>query len=480
MSTQPRPVAPVIGSEIRASARRGARSLSGGLLALFAGAMALLVVVGFVLLDYKFDQDAHRLVKIMAGMAAGLFVVLQPYLGLWLLPVAVPFLDWLPELPVPGLNTLNGLLLSVFGLWAISKILAREKIGRPANLGMPIAILLLGTVLSWVRGAAIPAGVAYDTLGAAIWVFRGAVVFAPYFITLMMLRGRKDRLWLAGAVVVGLVGESACTMFFGNWMKTRAMGSMAQPNVLGAFLNISTVITAALMLGQSKFWPRLLLFVAVVGGAYATILTISRGAMIALSLGFLYVSVRSSKLVTVVALVAIATSPLWAPAQVKERVMATEQQVEDSDDTQLEGSAQARLDTWNTTVEIAKKHLIDGVGFNGINYILRDTGQKLGLMHTKDSTHNTFLRVLAEMGIIGLGLFLYLLWRCWKLSLAGVRAARTRFDRQLAIGLGGATLAMIVNCWFGDRFFEFDIMCAYWMVCALVNDVVNRQHEEVA
>ena len=240
------------------------------------------------------------------------------------------------------------------------------------------------------------------------------------------------------------------------------------------------MITAALMLGQSKFWPRLLLFVAVVGGAYATILTISRGAMIALSLGFLYVSVRSSKLVTVVALVAIATSPLWAPAQVKERVMATEQQVEDSDDTQLEGSAQARLDTWNTTVEIAKKHLIDGVGFNGINYILRDTGQKLGLMHTKDSTHNTFLRVLAEMGIIGLGLFLYLLWRCWKLSLAGVRAARTRFDRQLAIGLGGATLAMIVNCWFGDRFFEFDIMCAYWMVCALVNDVVNRQHEEVA
>ena len=158
--------------------------------------------------------------------------------------------------------------------------------------------------------------------------------------------------------------------------------------------------------------------------------------------------------------------------------MATNEQVEDSDDTQLEGSAQARIDTWTTSVEIAKKHLIDGVGFGAIGYILRDTGYKMGLWHTKDSTHNTYLRVLAEMGIIGLGLFLYVIWRCWTLSLAGVRAARTRFDRQLAIGLGGGTIAMIVNCWFGDRFFEFDIMCAFWMICALVNDVINRQHEE--
>src|SRR5262249_24572975 len=254
----------------------------------------------------------------------------------------------------------------------------------------------------------------------AIWVFRGAIVFAPYFITLLMLRGRKDRMWLAAAVVIGLVAESLCTMFFGRWMKTRAMGSMAQPNVLGAFLVISTTFAAALMMGRKKFWGRVALFVAVMLGAYATILTISRGAMIALALGFLYVSVRSSKLVTILILVVLATSPIWAPETVKERIMATNEQVENSDDTQLEGSAQARIDTWTTSVEIAKKHLIDGVGFGAIGYILRDTGMNLGLTHTKDSTHNTYLRVLAEMGIIGLGLFLYLIWRCWTLSLAGV------------------------------------------------------------
>src|SRR5262249_30878637 len=148
MSTQPRPVAPVIGSQMRANARRGARSLSGGLIALLAGGIAVVIVVGFVLLDYQFNQRSDRLGKILGGLAAGLFVVLQPYLGLWLLPVAVPFLDWLPELPVPGLNTLNGLLLSVFGVWLISRILARESIGKPMSLGMPIGILILGTILS--------------------------------------------------------------------------------------------------------------------------------------------------------------------------------------------------------------------------------------------------------------------------------------------------------------------------------------------
>jgi O-antigen ligase len=240
----------------------------------------------------------------------------------------------------------------------------------------------------------------------------------------------------------------------------------------------STVFTFSLLLGQKRWWSSLLLLAVVVGGAYASILTVSRAALIALSVGGLYVSVRSSRFVTLLIVATLLSSPLWAPENVKERISGTNQQVEDTDETELEGSAQARIDTWHTAVGIAKHHLIDGVGFGVIGYILRDTGYKAGLTHTKDNTHNTFLRVLAEMGIPGFVVFLYLIWRCWTLSLAGVRAARRRIDRQLAIGLGGGTLAVIVSAWFGDRFFEFDIMCAFWMMCALVNDVINRQHEE--
>jgi hypothetical protein len=76
------------------------------------------------------------------------------------------------------------------------------------------------------------------------------------------------------------------------------------------------------------------------------------------------------------------------------------------------------------------------------------------------------------MGVFGLGLFVWLLWRCWSLSLTGTRLATNRFDRQLAVGLGGATLALVISCGFGDRFFSIEIVGGYWLLCALVQDQV--------
>jgi O-antigen ligase len=148
--------------------------------------------------------------------------------------------------------------------------------------------------------------------------------------------------------------------------------------------------------------------------------------------------------------------------------------VEESDETEFEGSTQARLDTWNTILRLSAEHPIEGVGFGGLGYVLRVTGERLGLEHIKDSPHSTFLRVLGEMGVIGLAVYVLLLWKCWALARDGLRVARDRFERSLAVALGAATVVVAVNCWFGDRFFEFDIMCGFWILAAVVDDVVYR------
>jgi O-antigen ligase len=101
-------------------------------------------------------------------------------------------------------------------------------------------------------------------------------------------------------------------------------------------------------------------------------------------------------------------------------------------------------------------------------------GEELGL-RVKDSAHNTFLRMLAEVGIFGLAAFLAVWWMCWRLAEKGVRAATTRFDRQLAVGLGGMIVAFALSCAFGDRFFEIMIAGNFWVVCALVEDSVRER-----
>ena len=76
------------------------------------------------------------------------------------------------------------------------------------------------------------------------------------------------------------------------------------------------------------------------------------------------------------------------------------------------------------------------------------------------------------MGVFGLAVFVALLVSCLRMSWAGIRAARTRFDRELAVGFGAATIAMAVSCMFGDRFFSVLITGNFWMLAALVNDAL--------
>jgi len=331
-----------------------------------------------------------------------------------------------------------------------------------------------------VRGAAFPTSYSYEIAGAGLQLFRAGVNLSVYFIAFLMARGEKDRKRLAWAIVFGLIAESAVTIVFGRSGRgARAVGSIGQANELGTFLAIYTVVAAALITGFRGFWARATLAVGIAAGTFATVLSVSRGALVALVLGLLYVGFKTSRMMTVLFLLVLATGPLWAPDYLKERLTGTQVEVEGTDETELEGGAQLRVDTWRAIGQIVREHPIDGVGFAGLGYVLPETGEALGV-EVKDSSHNTFLRFLAEMGIFGLALFCWVLWKCWRLGQDAVRAAQSRFDRQVGVGLAAATLVLAISCAFGDRFFNILITGGFWVLCAMANDVwlERRQRDQ--
>jgi O-antigen ligase len=454
--------------------------MSGGGMALVGGLLVAIALTLVIVLDYQFNQPTHRVLKIVAGGLVGLGVLFKPFIGLFLYPIVVPFLPWIPPIPVPGMNALNLLLGGVFLAWATRRVLSHESVVRPSRLGAPILALVVVAALSVVRGAAFPTGYRFEGLDAGLETFRSAVTLSVYFITLWMARGSRDRRVLAWAVVLGLLAEGVTTLLLGrNGSGGRAIGSMGQANELGTYLALYAVLAASLMAGVKNLFGRMLLAAATVAGCVGIVFTVSRGALLAVVLGLLFVGLRTSRLLTMVLLVVLATGPLWAPDYLKQRLMGTQVEVEGTDETELEGSAQLRIDTWSAVMKVITEHPIEGVGFGGLKYILPEAGNQLGL-EVKDSSHNTYLRVLAEMGIFGLGLFVWLLWRCWKLAMDGARAARTRFDRQLSVGLAGATLALAASCAFGDRFFTVLITGPFWVLCALVDDVLQERRGESA
>lgn len=470
MSTTPERAPVSTLRDVRTAARRQARAFPIGLVILGATAFAVLSIVLFVVLDYRFHQDPHRIVKVMLGLVGVGTILSQPMLGLTALPIATPFLGWMPRLPIPGINVLNVLLFAVFGTWALGRVMRHQDVFRDSRLGTTIGLMLGITALSIVRGGAFPTGYTYRVGEAIYALIRCSTTFAVYFIGLAMVRGEKARRRVGWAIVLGLILEAVITIIYGrNGRGQRAMGSFGQSNELGAFLAMFTPFLVALIPGTRRWFGRVVLAVGAALGTFGVMLSVSRGAMVALAAALLFVGLRSSRLLTLILLAGILTSPLWAPDYVIQRVIGT--QVGSEEEARLEGSAQLRLDTWHAIATVVTDHPIDGVGFTGLGDVLPETGEELGV-EVKDTAHNTYLRFLGEMGVFGLLLFLLLLARCLQLSAAGVHAARSRFDRQLAVGFGAATIAMAISCLFGDRFFSILITGNFWMLGALVNDAL--------
>jgi len=464
---------PAAVAEARQAARRAADAWQSSRLgmALAGAGVAAFLMGAFIVLDYTFDQDPHRILKVALGLLAILAIMTRPKTGLLILPVVTPFLPWIPPTPLPGLNALNVLLFAVFGTFALGKVLRRERLFRPNHLGALIGWLLLLCAVSIVRGAAFPTGYGFEAYPAAIVLFRSATTFSLYFIVLAMVDGEGDRRRVLWAVLLGLLLESVATILYGrSGPGGRAIGSIGQSNELGSFVALLSVVAFAMVPAVRSWIGKLMLLGTMFAGSLALIYSLSRGAMVAFLVSLFYVAWRSSKTLFGVLLLTLALSPVWAPDYLKARITSSQVEVEGSDQVTLDKASEARIETWQSLLLVVKAHPIDGVGFTGLGYVLPDIGNALGLADVKDSAHNTYLRMLAEMGVLGLVLFLWLMARCLWLAEKGIRAARTRFDRGLAVGMGGAAISMLIGCAFGDRFWNVLIASGFWVICALVDD----------
>lgn len=346
---------------------------------------------------------------------------------------------------------------------------------------VPLVVMLVLMGLSILRGAAFPVNPDYSAASAAQQVFRAAVTLLGYFVALMMLRGGKDRHVFSWAIVVALLLEALVTIKNGrDGSGGRALGSIGQANELGTFFALYVVVAAALLPAAKSHLARLTLLATLAGGMVGVFYSVSRGALIAVAVGLLFVVLRSSRWLAMLMLLAMISSPLWIPEYMVQRFTETEVEVEGTDVTELEGSAQARIDTWTALTEIISEHPLDGVGFTGLFYVLPEVGAELGLQEVKDSSHNTWLRFQAELGILGLLVLLWVFWRAFRVGLDGIRLARSDWDRQLGVGLAAAALVLALSCAFGDRFFAVNVVGNFWILCALVDTIRLDQQEKAA
>lgn len=204
-----------------------------------------------------------------------------------------------------------------------------------------------------------------------------------------------------------------------------------------------------------------LLCYALVGTTlFATMYTFSRASYLAVVAGALLLGILKDRKMIVVVAIFLFTWQAIVPTAVTQRVTMTK-----DSNGELEASAQERVDLWENAKKTFYNEPIFGTGYATFQY-----GD-----HVDDlkDTHNWFVKVLLETGIIG-GIFaLILLQQMLALAYRLFRHAKDPLYRGLGFGLLLAISASIVlNC-FGDRWTYLEINGLLW---ALIGTAVSASH----
>jgi putative inorganic carbon (hco3(-)) transporter len=186
---------------------------------------------------------------------------------------------------------------------------------------------------------------------------------------------------------------------------------------------------------------------------FATMYTFSRGAYLAVLFGAFVLAVIKDRKLLVVLAVFMMTWQFIVPEAVHQRITMTE-----NSSGQLEESAQARVSIWTAAEQSIESSPTLGNGFATFQY-----GQHLDSL--KD-THNWYVKVMVETGIVGMIIVLVLLQQMLSLSYRLFKRSTDPLYHGLGLGLVVAICACIVANFFGDRWTYLEITAPLWVLIA--------------
>ena len=194
--------------------------------------------------------------------------------------------------------------------------------------------------------------------------------------------------------------------------------------------------------------------------------SLSRGGYLAILAGWLFIGFMKNRVLLVFLVAFLFTWTWWVPKAVNERVSMTY----DQQDNQLDSSSQTRISIWEDALQLFNESPIIGMGFN--------TYQCLHRIRGYEDTHNLYVKILVETGIVGLLLFVAMLWRFVTI---GFRLFRSNdpFFASLGLGLAGWIVAALVANVVGDRWMYMQVCGYMWIIAGFVAKawILERQHE---
>ncbi|MCK5590933.1 MAG: O-antigen ligase family protein [Candidatus Pacebacteria bacterium] len=341
---------------------------------------------------------------------------------------------------------------------AINKELGFAKV-TPINKSIVIYVFIyiIATLIGILAGSIRP-------LTSIFYMVKYFEYFLLYIMVVNCLKDRKQiRFFVYSILLVGLIiSMYAFFMHFSGAARVTAPfeGTSGEPNTLGGYLLLMMMIAIGVFLNVSSIKLRGILALGICVAFPAFLFTLSRGSWFSFIPAYIFLLFLSRKgkfLLLSVSLFLVLQFSIIFPIYVYNRIeytfaTQTTRNFFGREITMDESSA-ARWDVWKNSISHWSRSPIIGHGASSAGSVV----------------DNQYMRVLIEVGIIGLIAFLLLLFAVFKASLKTLRVMRDEpFEHGLTVGFIAGFVGLLVHSLGAATFILIRIMEPFWFLAAIV------------
>jgi putative inorganic carbon (hco3(-)) transporter len=224
-------------------------------------------------------------------------------------------------------------------------------------------------------------------------------------------------------------------------------------NLTGAYLAQFALFFWGFLQFLGRMKARLLGYLLVAITLFAIMYVFSRGAYLCVVAGVAVLGIVKNRGLLAALIVAVVMWQTILPTAVQQRISMTR-----DENGQLDLSAQERVDLWQESWEVIKSNSILGIGFGSYDLMPH--------VHGLGDTHNVYVKITEETGLIGLGMTLMLIGRLMWLGFGLFRYAEDHLYKGLGLGLFLAVISCVVANCFGDRWTYVEVSGPLWVLAA--------------
>jgi O-antigen ligase len=235
-------------------------------------------------------------------------------------------------------------------------------------------------------------------------------------------------------------------------------GEIGEPNTFGGYLLFIGAVAAGLFMRVEDKRYKHTLAILIICIIPPFLFTQSRSSYLALiPVVFVFGILTRRKIIFLgLIITSLLVSPLFLPTVVKQRIMFTFEQPEESGqitigDIHLDTSTSARVTSWKSALQAWLEHPVLGYGVTGYRFI-----------------DAQYPRVLVETGILGLMAFFYLIFTIFRLALHNVKEIKTPYFKGLSIGFLAGFIGLLVHAIGANTFIIVRIMEPFWFFAGII------------